>query len=203
MAFAGLWEGARRPAGDIMRTFGIITTAANDGVAELHNRIPVMPEPEHAMRRRALAVRRASPVFCRTSGRRYQRITRPCERTSCRSRYRTASFWTSFLCCPFLVPACPPVHTGRACRHFRPTGAMSRVPNLADQTPWVVLRSRLALATPVLDEARVASADARLALVPSGRPEPRQCRRALGEREVPHLYAGNVIGHELRDWREG
>jgi len=42
-----------------------------------------------------------------------------------------------------------------------------------------------------------------LKLPPSGRPEPRQCRRALGKRVVPHLHADDVLGHELRDRREG
>ena len=37
----------------------------------------------------------------------------------------------------------------------------------------------------------------------SGRPEPCQCRRALGKRVVPHLQADDVIRHKLRDWREG
>jgi len=44
MAFAGLWEGWRAPDGDILRTFVIITTAANAQMAVLHERMPVILE---------------------------------------------------------------------------------------------------------------------------------------------------------------
>ena len=47
MAFAGLWEGWRGPEGQIERTFAIITTNANEDVAALHDRMPVILEPEH------------------------------------------------------------------------------------------------------------------------------------------------------------
>jgi putative SOS response-associated peptidase YedK len=45
MAFAGLWEGWRRPDGDLMRTFVILTTYANSTMARLHERMPVILEP--------------------------------------------------------------------------------------------------------------------------------------------------------------
>lgn len=43
LAFAGLWEGWRAPdGGEVLRTFTIITTAANDQLRRLHERMPVM-----------------------------------------------------------------------------------------------------------------------------------------------------------------
>ena len=44
LAFAGLWEGWRDPAGEVLRTFTIATTAANDDMASLHARMPVILE---------------------------------------------------------------------------------------------------------------------------------------------------------------
>ena len=46
MAFAGLWEGFRWPDGTVLRTFTIITTNANAMIAELHDRMPVILEPQ-------------------------------------------------------------------------------------------------------------------------------------------------------------
>ncbi len=46
MAFAGLWEGFRWPDGTVTRSFAIITTDASPDVAELHDRMPVILEPE-------------------------------------------------------------------------------------------------------------------------------------------------------------
>jgi putative SOS response-associated peptidase YedK len=45
MAFAGLSERWHAPDGEIVRTFAIITTAANAEMAELHDRMPVILEP--------------------------------------------------------------------------------------------------------------------------------------------------------------
>jgi putative SOS response-associated peptidase YedK len=42
LVFAGLWEAWRYPDGEILRTFTIITTAANATIAELHERMPVI-----------------------------------------------------------------------------------------------------------------------------------------------------------------
>lgn len=42
MALAGLWENWRSPDGEWVRTFAIITTRANDLVAGIHNRMPVV-----------------------------------------------------------------------------------------------------------------------------------------------------------------
>jgi putative SOS response-associated peptidase YedK len=42
-ALAGIWEGWRRPeSGEIVRTFCIVTTAANDMIAAIHDRMPVI-----------------------------------------------------------------------------------------------------------------------------------------------------------------
>jgi putative SOS response-associated peptidase YedK len=45
LALAGLWEGWRDPAGETLRTFTILTTAANADMAPLHHRMPVILEP--------------------------------------------------------------------------------------------------------------------------------------------------------------
>jgi putative SOS response-associated peptidase YedK len=45
MAFAGLWGGIRWPSGEVSRTFAIITTDANELMAPIHNRMPVILEP--------------------------------------------------------------------------------------------------------------------------------------------------------------
>ena len=42
LALAGLWESWRGPDGDLLRTFAIITTAANSEAAPYHNRMPVI-----------------------------------------------------------------------------------------------------------------------------------------------------------------
>jgi hypothetical protein len=46
MAFAGLWEGFRWPDGNVTPSFTIITTDASADVAELHERMPVILEPD-------------------------------------------------------------------------------------------------------------------------------------------------------------
>ncbi len=56
MAFAGLWErwkarkdsGGENPvsAGDLVETFSIVTTAASESVGTLHDRMPVVVEPD-------------------------------------------------------------------------------------------------------------------------------------------------------------
>jgi putative SOS response-associated peptidase YedK len=45
MALAGLWEGWRAPDGEVLRSYTIITTAANPTTARLHDRLPVIVEP--------------------------------------------------------------------------------------------------------------------------------------------------------------
>ena len=46
MAFAGLWEIWRPPNGEKLRTFAIITTDANATMRQLHDRMPVILEPD-------------------------------------------------------------------------------------------------------------------------------------------------------------
>jgi putative SOS response-associated peptidase YedK len=44
--FAGIWEGWRNPQGEIVRSFAIVTTDANEKLAPIHDRMPVMLERE-------------------------------------------------------------------------------------------------------------------------------------------------------------
>jgi putative SOS response-associated peptidase YedK len=46
MALAGLWETWRSPAGERIRSFTIVTTTPNELCAELHNRMPVVLQPQ-------------------------------------------------------------------------------------------------------------------------------------------------------------
>jgi putative SOS response-associated peptidase YedK len=46
LVFAGLWESWRDSAGEILRTFVIATTSANADLAWLHDRMPVILEPD-------------------------------------------------------------------------------------------------------------------------------------------------------------
>lgn len=49
LAFAGLWEGWRGPDGEVLRSFAILTTAANATMRALHERMPVvLEEPDWA-----------------------------------------------------------------------------------------------------------------------------------------------------------
>jgi putative SOS response-associated peptidase YedK len=46
MTFAGLWDCWRAPGGDTLKSFTIITTAANELLAPLHARMPVLLGPD-------------------------------------------------------------------------------------------------------------------------------------------------------------
>jgi putative SOS response-associated peptidase YedK len=47
-AIAAIWEGWKHPeTGEVIRTFAVITTEANELVAEIHNRMPVIIAPEN------------------------------------------------------------------------------------------------------------------------------------------------------------
>ena len=46
LVFAGLWEGWRAPGGETLRTFAVLTTRANATLSALHERMPVVLEPE-------------------------------------------------------------------------------------------------------------------------------------------------------------
>ena len=45
LAFAGLWESWRDPAGEVIRSFAILTTTTNSTMRTLHDRMPVILEP--------------------------------------------------------------------------------------------------------------------------------------------------------------
>jgi putative SOS response-associated peptidase YedK len=47
MALAGLWETWRSPAGERVRSFAVVTTAANPVLATIHDRMPVILAPEN------------------------------------------------------------------------------------------------------------------------------------------------------------
>ncbi len=46
LAFAGVWEWWKAPDGELVRTFAILTTAANATMGVLHERMPVIVEPD-------------------------------------------------------------------------------------------------------------------------------------------------------------
>jgi putative SOS response-associated peptidase YedK len=46
LAFAGLWQGWKSPEGETPRAFTIVTTAANDDMARLHDRMSVILEED-------------------------------------------------------------------------------------------------------------------------------------------------------------
>ena len=46
LALAGVWEAWRDPADELRRTFAIVTTEANGLMCRLHDRMPVIVEPE-------------------------------------------------------------------------------------------------------------------------------------------------------------
>lgn len=46
MTFAGLWDQWRRPDGTLLKSFAIITTTANELLAPLHDRMPVVLAPD-------------------------------------------------------------------------------------------------------------------------------------------------------------
>ena len=46
LAFAGLWERWNNPAGERIESFTILTTSPNELMRELHDRMPVILEPE-------------------------------------------------------------------------------------------------------------------------------------------------------------
>lgn len=45
-AFAGLWDVWKRPAGGVLESFTIVTTRANEMLAAIHDRMPVILRPE-------------------------------------------------------------------------------------------------------------------------------------------------------------
>jgi putative SOS response-associated peptidase YedK len=42
MAIAGLWDAFRRPGGEVVRTYCIITVGATGAIAEIHDRMPLV-----------------------------------------------------------------------------------------------------------------------------------------------------------------
>lgn len=47
LAFAGLWDTWKKPDGDTLTTFTVLTTTPNELTQRLHDRMPVILEPEH------------------------------------------------------------------------------------------------------------------------------------------------------------
>ena len=47
LAMAGLWESWKAPDGSILRTVCVITTAANEIMAPIHDRMPVIISQEN------------------------------------------------------------------------------------------------------------------------------------------------------------
>ena len=45
MALTGIWDGWRRPDGEVVRGFAVIVTAANATLAPIHDRMSVIVEP--------------------------------------------------------------------------------------------------------------------------------------------------------------
>jgi putative SOS response-associated peptidase YedK len=46
LALAGLWEGYRAPDGKVTRSYCIITTEANELIAPIHDRMPLVIEEQ-------------------------------------------------------------------------------------------------------------------------------------------------------------
>jgi putative SOS response-associated peptidase YedK len=46
VVFGGVWESWRGPDGELMRTYALITTSANEEMATLHERMPLVLEPD-------------------------------------------------------------------------------------------------------------------------------------------------------------
>jgi putative SOS response-associated peptidase YedK len=46
-AFAGIWSAWKDPSGSWLQSFAIVTTTANELVEPIHNRMPVILEPQH------------------------------------------------------------------------------------------------------------------------------------------------------------
>jgi putative SOS response-associated peptidase YedK len=49
-AFAGLWDSWRKPDGQFLNTFTIITTESNDLVRAIHDRMPVILNDENGLK---------------------------------------------------------------------------------------------------------------------------------------------------------
>lgn len=45
-AFAGVWEGWRSREGEVIRSFAIVTTSANETLSHIHDRMPVILKRE-------------------------------------------------------------------------------------------------------------------------------------------------------------
>jgi len=73
MTLAGLWDHWRAPTGEIIKSFAIITTKANEMLAHLHDRMPVVVPPDpgrSGLGKRQLQKARLKPC-CALSRRRH------------------------------------------------------------------------------------------------------------------------------------
>jgi putative SOS response-associated peptidase YedK len=47
-AFAGIWDRWKSPTGQLMESCSILTTAPNDLLTDVHDRMPVILPPRHS-----------------------------------------------------------------------------------------------------------------------------------------------------------
>ena len=45
LALGGIWSGWKGPTGEVVRSFAVVTTAANATMRQLHDRMPLVVEP--------------------------------------------------------------------------------------------------------------------------------------------------------------
>jgi putative SOS response-associated peptidase YedK len=94
---AGIWENWRDPASEWVRTFAILTTDANDLVADIHDRMPLIlapadyvrllgdePDPRDLMRPFPADLMRMWPISARVKARERRSVNRRADRVGVR-----------------------------------------------------------------------------------------------------------------------